>query len=359
MTKRAKKLVSVLLTLALILGTSSTAFADDTSDKEGTINGDSTVTNPVFNFNVPTTTDFAFNPFEVGDDGSQISSADIFVINKSSIPVQVSFTYSLTAKAGVVVETSAEDVALTGDDKEMYMVAVPAKVAAVDTDGSALTTTGGDITWSSEEAVIGLEEEETHANLTYVLDKANFTDADDDGIADADEFDSVDPNKSAAVFRFKGTINPEAEWQAEDATVKVVYKVKGVTTTAYSTFEELEDTQNVKSVTGAAAPVESVAPSMVDTTKTIGKSLTSVNYAVNLGSGAAAATAVTNVEAEYQGSYYALTDAEWDFSGTTLTLNKTGTIMAPIFITAKTYTFRVTFNDSPTPTTKTFTLVVQ
>jgi hypothetical protein len=51
-------------------------------------------------------------------------------------------------------------------------------------------------------------------------------------------------------------------------------------------------------ITGAVEPVESVAPSMVDTTKTIGKSLTSVNYAVNLGSGAAAATAVTNVEAE-------------------------------------------------------------
>ncbi len=378
MTKKSKKLISVLLTLALIFSTFSTALAEDSTDKSGTIDGNSTVTNPVFSFYVPTTADFAFNPFEVGDTGSQITSADIFVINKSSIPIQVSFDYSLTAKSGVVVKDTAADVVTTGADKEMYIAAVPAKVAAVNTTGSALTTTGSAITWSSEDAVIGEAGSGTDANLTYVLDEATFTDANSNGIAEASEFTSVDPNKSAAVFRFKGTINPDADWKAADATMSVVYAIKGVTTTAYGTFNELEDTQNVKSITDYAAPeptiapepttppepttapVPDVAPDVSTKSASVTSGSTSAAYPISLGSGTLAATGISKVTYEYSTTQlYDLTAVEFTVSsdGKTLTLNKAATYMNNLLVTKGTHKLRVQFNDTP-KTTVNITLTV-
>lgn len=358
MKRKTKRLLSVLLTLALVLSFSSSALAEDSSTREGSINGDSTVTNPVFKFEVPSKVDFAFNAFEVGDAGSQITSADLFLANRSSIPVEVSFDYSVTVATGVAITADEASVDMEGANKEMYMTAVPAKDVAVNVSGTALTTTGAAITWSTSGAAIS--NTANKANITYVLAAATYTDANSDGMPQVEEFTSVDTAKSVAAFRFKGTINPDVEWEAGDATASIVYDIKGVTTTAYSGFTELTDMQNVKALSSfsSSAPAN-VAPTMADTSKTIAKTASNVTYNVNLGSGADAATSVTKVEMEYNGSWYALSDPEFDFSGTSLTLNKAGTYMTAAFGASKTYNLRATFNNTPVNAVKTFTLVVQ
>ncbi len=355
MKKNQKKLLSALLTLALVIGTCTTAFAanDPTS---GTIEGDSTVTNPVFKFLVPTEVDFAFNPFEIGDVGSQITSGDLYVINKSSIPVQVSFDYKLTAASGVIVESSASDVTTTTEDKEMFMTAVPAATVSAATSGSALATTGSAITWSTSAAVLSTTG--TDANITYQLDKANFTDADSDGIDDEDEFTSVDASKSVAAFRFKGALNPNAAWAASDATIEVAYTIKGVTTTAYGNFVA-DGGQNVEKVTSSVVtPAVDLAPSFTVSSATVANTAIAANYTVDLGTGTKKATGITSVALVTTGTNYNLTaTTDYALSGTTFTLKKGGTFTTNVFNTKGTYTFRVVFNDTPA-TTKDITLTI-
>lgn len=108
----------------------------------GTINADMSTKVPVIRVTVPTTMAVSVNEFQMGDEGSQITSGEFRMKNLSEIPVNVKVTSTATLDADItLVGTRAEAVESTDASKPAMWLAA---VAAVNDDSGTLEYASGE-----------------------------------------------------------------------------------------------------------------------------------------------------------------------------------------------------------------------
>lgn len=246
---------------------STTSFDGNLTAVGGTeITGDSKLENPVYKIVVPTTLDFAVDPFEQKGQ-SQVYSKDFYMVNKSNVPVQLDCAVTLTAGTDVTIKDKAEDVKETNNDKLIYMEAeIPGAVTGTDAEDAAayatplkksgttyydatkvpssvtdaadaeemIDTTDAKGTYDTNKKVgLGTAEK----TLSFALDKAEYVEyyTEADLSATAKQFKQVAANnKGNAAFRFSGKVNTKATWATNAVTAKVKYTFNGLTGTNYS-----------------------------------------------------------------------------------------------------------------------------
>jgi len=214
----------------------------------GTIGGSNTVDDVVLNVVLPTSLNFALNPLELGTNtaGSQVTTTNYIIVNKTGAPVDVSFAIEAVGKTGVVfaADTSnlaKDDTAVT--DKEIYFAAL-----------SAATVTPGTLDFAT--AVDYPAVAASNAAFTY-----NFTpaagadrlallvpDLTDDfkaaggikfalGAATGDPLDTLAAsNAGVASFQFYGELNTYADWEADDIAITGRYTLTATRTTTYANY---------------------------------------------------------------------------------------------------------------------------
>lgn len=270
-----RKMVTTLMAVTLctsMLG--STAFAtafdgnlgeSNLGDTGVTVEGDSGLENPTYKIVVPTTLDFAVDPFEQKEQ-SQVYSKDFYMVNKSNVPVQLDCAVTLTAGTDVTIKDKAEDVTETNSDKLIYMEAeIPGAVTETTADPAAYPTalvTDGTDTYENgtgkapSGATTAVEDMEdtteatgtytsnkkvglgtTEKKLSFALDKATYKDyfTKDDKSTSAKQYQKVAASQAgSAAFRFSGKVNTKATWAANAVTAKVKYTFNGLTGTNYT-----------------------------------------------------------------------------------------------------------------------------
>lgn len=133
-----KKLTTATMASALI----AAQAVMQVSAAGGTISADMSTKVPVIRVTVPTTMAVSVNEFQMGDEGSQITSSEFRMKNLSEIPVNVKVTSTATLDEDVtLVGTRAEAVESTDASKPAMWLAA---VAAVNDDDGTLEYASGE-----------------------------------------------------------------------------------------------------------------------------------------------------------------------------------------------------------------------
>lgn len=80
-----KKIISLCLSLGLVLGASTVAFAAETTKE---VTGTGSVTEAIIDVEIPTEFEFQIDPFNIANNGKVVTSA-ITIENKSNVPVEI------------------------------------------------------------------------------------------------------------------------------------------------------------------------------------------------------------------------------------------------------------------------------
>ena len=273
-----RKMVTTLMAVTMcttmlgstVLAAGSNELGEADLATGSTITGDSGVENPTYKIVVPTTLDFAVDPFEQKGQ-SQIYSKDFYMVNKSNVPVQLDCAVTLEADTGVEIKDTEADVTETNTDKLIYMEAeIPGAVTETNADPAAYTpalvTDGTDVyetgkapstattdvedmvdttdakgTYSSSKK-IGLGT--TEKKLSFALEKATYKDyyTADDKSSSAKLYQEVAGSQAgSAAFRFSGKVNTKATWSQSAVTATVKYTFNGLTGTNYAALVEEPD----------------------------------------------------------------------------------------------------------------------
>ena len=349
----------------------STALAADPNKELGeaemggsTITGDSEVENPTYKIVVPTTLEFAIDPFQQKGQ-SQIYSKDFYMVNKSNVPVQLDCAVTLAAGSGVELKNSAEEVTETNSDKLIYMEAeIPGTVAETTASApaafkTALKTDGTDYweasvapstaTTAAEEMLDTTDAKGTYTTskkvglgtaektLSFALKEADYQEyfTAEDKSASAKQFKQVATSQAGSTaFRFSGKVNTKATWAAKAVTATVKYTFNGLTPTNYADLTKTP-------VAGAHAYVEgSKDPALVSVgafTKASPANVV-INFDLGVGSGAVDADGVTLA---YGSSKTVVNTAKYtvDMSNKTVTIDKSAGFMVnaaadiPVYVT--------------------------
>lgn len=297
--KMIAALLSVMVCSAMI---GSTVFAATTSDLSGSsngssIDGDSTLVEPIYKITVPTALTFGVDAFEQNG-RSQIYSVDYPIINKSNVNVKVDVKLEVAPKSGVTInfKDSADDVGNTGTDKDVWFAAaVPTEVTET-ADGAASYTkpifkvTSTSITdgiyvevaagegdaeaktaaetidatgFAAGENPVATEVKTTNTTgvtgtfnyttgnfatttlkdtaetLTFALEKATYlefhTQADLNKTEKVYQAVAATDQKGTATFRFMGKVNDAATWTDKDLHAKATYTFIGLSDANYAT----------------------------------------------------------------------------------------------------------------------------
>lgn len=245
-----------------VLASSFDGNLDETKMGGQEITGDSGVENPTYKIVVPTTLDFAVDPFQQKGQ-SQIYSKDFYMVNKSNVPVQLDCAVTLTAGTDVVLKNTEAEVTETNSDKLIYMEAeIPGAVtettkaaaafstalkkdgndyyeatnapsSATDADEMIDTTDAKGTYTTSKKVGLGT----TEKKLSFALKEATYQEyyTADDQSASAKQFKQVaDTQAGSAAFRFGGKVNTKATWAENAVTAKVKYTFNGLTPTNYT-----------------------------------------------------------------------------------------------------------------------------
>lgn len=281
-----RKVVKTLLTTAVcvsMLGTTCLAAGTpppqlDSTNMSSTIEGDSTVQNPIYKVSVPTKITFAVDPFEQKQQ-SQIYSQELQLINKSNVPVQVTAAVKVVGKVDttdadnpvklVTVVDAENKVTETNDAKKVYVaVEVPSDVTETKANAAAYPTAlkKSDTTGKVYDANQVPDDVADATALTDMVDvtavKGTYTTSKKVTVGEEDSklvfalagatyqeycTDKTDLTKTAvqykevaaseagsAVFRFCGKVNTKAAWADGDLKATVKYDLIGLTGTNYS-----------------------------------------------------------------------------------------------------------------------------
>lgn len=250
--KSLKKVLCLALALGMLL--SVTAFAAE---------GETTVELPGIAVNGLITGDFPtdnalktyINRMELLDPGSQITTADLLFVNKSTSAIMIDVDLKLN-NLGTNVEAVADpaDINVTDDTvttKQAYVYAVPvlktgmALVAAENEEedkkdqfeGTDAET--GRMVYSDDAKVV-LEDTDAQ-RLSFLLQSAQYDMTDIDTIekliaaveADSLVLEETAGMAGASALRLKGKLNPFASYEDGDINVTMVYNVRGVPASFY------------------------------------------------------------------------------------------------------------------------------
>jgi hypothetical protein len=159
---RLKKLLALGMATTFVFASTMTAFADDTVVKEAdtagaysaTVTVTDTITTPIINVTVPTSTSFTIDPYEIAGEG-QIVSTGQTIINKSNVGIAVGAT--LTGKidtaggSGVTLASAALKGTETTKSAFLYLNVVE---GVVDTEADGYDA-DDDTTWTIKEKTAG------------------------------------------------------------------------------------------------------------------------------------------------------------------------------------------------------------
>lgn len=139
--KRTRKVVSAAALSAILAAQAvmSVAAAD------GSINVDMSTKSPILRVNVPTKMAVSVNEFEMGDAGSQITSAAFTMKNLSEIPVTVKVSSEATVDAATAL-VSTKQAAVDSTDTTNPAMWLAAVAAVADNSGTLEYATGTDKT---------------------------------------------------------------------------------------------------------------------------------------------------------------------------------------------------------------------
>lgn len=261
-----KKQLALLLAVVLVMTMTPFAFASTVTGNEnglidsgglspnGMIEGNGGVQAPVISYQIPSNLDFALDAFQKGDDtGSQIFSVAFPVKNRSDVALQVSVQPKLVAAGGVTVVYSPDEVNATDPgvtDKQVYMEA--AAYTGITMAGAALQAPEFPYNDSADGSpAIATLGTGTEGKMTFALEKATYASGAFSALA-------VEGGKvtGGGMFRFMGSVNPVANWAANDVKVQAVFDITPLTPEMYSSLMSAEGavkTANVAAVTSAEA----------------------------------------------------------------------------------------------------------
>ena len=247
MKKLLKRGFALLTTAVLILGLlPSGAFAAET----GTITGESDVEDVVFDIVVPTDLSFALDPFSQASTLGQVTAVDYKLVNKSKLPVQVSYALNLdladdvTLLSGVGSDADYDPNNTEKTKKILKFGIVSAKTitgdafatgldsASITYDDTETTTvkyfdpagTQVDFDVNNDEAIDGSDVVENTLGCAYQLGAATV------GPPDTLAADTL----GTAAFRLYAKPNAYAEWEPGDITIKGSYKLNPLTATTWA-----------------------------------------------------------------------------------------------------------------------------
>ena len=151
--KRSKKVVSAAAVSAILAAQAVMSAAA----AGGSINVDMSTKSPILRVNVPTKMAVSVNEFEMGDEGSQITSGEFTMKNMSELPVTVKVSSEATVGADTVLVSTKQAAQNSTDatNPAMWLAAV----AAVAENSNTLEYATG-----TDKTVAGLEG--TEANIT-------------------------------------------------------------------------------------------------------------------------------------------------------------------------------------------------
>lgn len=360
-----RKILAAMLSVAVgvaVLGTTCFAapggeLTKDTTDADMKIEGDSTVKSPIYKVVVPTDIAFGIDAFEqAGQTNSQISSADMYIYNKSNVAVRVQANIKLTPKDNTVtLVDAANKVTETDASKKLYVgVEVPKTVlltldTAADATGDDATAvaaytkhsdgklyltagltadekTGGDFdgegaaaatdiqsqaikssaityaagTTADPQYIVTLGTDET--SLAFALNKADYYkvyNKSSDATGEDKFYKAADGTDGGTAFRLTGTVNSRAPWAAQDIKAEITYSFLGIRNANYATqtADTATDNPNIAYVNNTAKLLnEATGPKFTADDTTLGR----INY--TLGEGNDALQEITGITWEYEGS---------------------------------------------------------
>ncbi len=243
----------------------------------------------VYKVSVSTKVNVYLDPYELLEEGSNITSDDFTVINKSSVPIAVNATVQLngTAEQNVTLVETKEEITEENREKLAYVEAeIPAtvqettnsvgmqyqdskflnafdlykceesgekyyKTAAGDGVTNEQTirdevkdTTAAAGVYHADSTKVAISPKENGTMLRFVLDKADY-------IAYYETYDAAAPidlafqkvaaeQKGSAVFRLSGKLNTEAKWEDKDIEGVVTYTFEELSIEEYENQLELE-----------------------------------------------------------------------------------------------------------------------
>lgn len=204
----------------------------------GSIGGTNEVENVVLNVILPTSLDFALDPYELNKENTQIKSTDYAIINKSSVAVQVEFELSAALNEGVelvddVTELSKDDTEMK--DKKLYFAAVGAKSVG-DTAPTFANTQGSYVyDYSVAGTVAPFNAAENKTSISFALGKATI----------AEPSALATDNKGIASFTFIGDLNTYASWALNDIEIEGAYTLIPLRAGTYGVYTATETSRIV------------------------------------------------------------------------------------------------------------------
>jgi len=236
---------ALALTLTGVMLSSTSVWAAPVVTTTGTVDGVSTIMNPIYLVDVPTDADFTINPLKIGLSGTdittQVYSDPLLVVNKSNVPVEMNVKVETVLGGTVKPTVSLEDAVLAASaditvaTKLVSLYVAPATKTKLTAAGDVLdTTTPTDNTFAMPTKYIGIGgTSATGATFTAVL---NASDNYGDTLTDVWEAPGTLANSDTAVaFAIKGSVNKNATWDVADVKLKVTWKFAGVDADSYET----------------------------------------------------------------------------------------------------------------------------
>lgn len=202
----------------------------------GTIVGDGIVTNAIVNVVIPTDLNFGLNPLQIGNvtDGSQITTTDYRVTNRSNVAVRASFAITTTAAADVSLVEQGETA--NGTDRRAFFAILGAENV---TDGPPTFANpgAGTMQYDSERAglLVPFPEAAASGSTTSVANVA-FALAASTGGPPVDTL--ATNNRSIGSFQFFGELNDMATWSDNDLRVSAVYTLLPMRSEAFTAIDD-------------------------------------------------------------------------------------------------------------------------
>lgn len=366
---KLKKGLSLVLSVVMALGMSVATFAADTeqtNDDGSVIGGSGGSISPIYKFVLPGNVDFAVDAYEQTPviAGSQISGGHYGIINKSNVGLEVAMDAYLRATDTDVKVVPYAEVPITGKTKEISIAIAPAKTVGINvaspTDPKIVATGTDYATDTDLMAFFGRKPtatgtDYTPANVTFTLQKANYTAATPSTPSDLVGLQAGD--KGYTAFTFFGKVNPSYKWQANDVAVSLEVSIRGLVNSEYDGLKATDFVTGVKNVTNMESSSD-IAPAQPQNGPKItgnaaiaynGTGNVSVNY--TYGEDAAKATKVTKFEVVNAGGTTTYTRDNpssgnaYSINATTLTFMTSTTAAFP---NAGVYKVNVYFNDPAT-----------
>jgi hypothetical protein len=216
-----KKIIAVIIAVVLMVSVTVPALANEAAWR--VIEGDGTVNNPELRVIVPTSLDFAFDPFKIDGGESQVADVSFELINKSFAAVGAIFYLDAefdSAKVTMIARADQDDALnfsmadMTMRDKVLSMGVIGAKTITPGATAFADLAFANDATvvYDSEEDGTLIEfDVDKQADIGFVLAAATRT---PDALANNAE--------GLAAFQFFAEMNSYAPWQDGDVNVSGV-----------------------------------------------------------------------------------------------------------------------------------------